>query len=96
MTGVSVTPAQRDAVASAAQAAGVTMSAYLLAAVESARAAERTLREARTGHRAELARLGRAHEAQGAKLGSRAGAERRRTAERTRPAVATAEARGPA
>ena len=57
--GVSVTPAQRDAIAAAAETAGVTMGAYLLRGTDRARAAEDRLRAVGAAHQAEIARLQR-------------------------------------
>ena len=61
--GVSVAPAQRDAIAAAAQAAGTTMGAHLLGGHERAAAAEARLRHAQAAHRTQLAALKRDHAA---------------------------------
>ena len=57
--GVSVTRAQRDTIAAAAAAAGVTMGAYLLSGADRAQAAEDRLQEVEAAHQGEVAELRR-------------------------------------
>jgi hypothetical protein len=57
--GVSVTAAQRDTIAAAAEAAGVTMGAYLLSGANRAQAAEDRLQEVEAARQGEVAELRR-------------------------------------
>ncbi|MDA8329732.1 MAG: hypothetical protein M0027_00710 [Candidatus Dormibacteraeota bacterium] len=92
--GVSVIRAQRGAIAAAAEAAGLTMGAYLLAGAERAQAAEARLRDAEAAHADQLAEVRREGAAQVVQLRRQLSAAAEAADEHTQAAIAAAEARG--